>query len=72
MCSSSSIEYGKWNQLQKPKQKFLRLLRDRIFSFGLILVVGFLMLVSLVVSALLAAVSKWVASNFSESLLVLF
>jgi membrane protein len=56
----------------KAKQKFLRLLRDRIFSFGLILVVGFLMLVSLVVSALLAAVSKWVASNFSESLLVLF
>jgi membrane protein len=56
----------------KARQKFLRLLRDRIFSFGLILVVGFLLLVSLVLSAVLTAVSKWVASHLSESLLIIF
>lgn len=63
-----------WEVAPAPeaKQKFLRLLRDRIFSFGLILVVGFLMLVSLVISAVLAAVSRWVASYLSESLLIVF
>jgi membrane protein len=63
-----------WEVVPAPKarQKFLRLVRDRIFSFGLIVVVGFLMLVSLVISAVLTAVSKWVAGHVSESLLVLF
>lgn len=56
----------------KAKQKFLQLVRDRVLSFGLILVVGFLMLVSLVISAVLTAVSRWVASHLSESLLVVF
>jgi membrane protein len=56
----------------KAKQKFLKLVRDRIFSFGLIIVVGFLMLVSLVISAVLTAVSTWVTSHLSESLLIVF
>jgi membrane protein len=56
----------------KARQKFLRMVRDRIFSFGLIVVVGFLMLVSLVMSAVLTAVSDWVASHISQSLMVLF
>jgi membrane protein len=56
----------------KAKQKFLKLIRDRIFSFGLIIVVGFLMLVSLAMSAVLTAMSKWVASRLSESLLIVF
>jgi len=56
----------------KTKQKILELIKDRIFSFGLILVVGFLLLVSLVLSAALAALGKWVSVYFSESLLILF
>jgi membrane protein len=56
----------------KPKQKILKLVRDRIFSFGLILAVGFLLLVSLVLSAGLSALSDWVAGNLSESLIVIF
>lgn len=36
-----------------------QLLRSRLLSFGLILGIGFLLLVSLVVSAALAALSKW-------------
>jgi membrane protein len=61
-----------WEVQPKPKQKFLKLLRDRVFSFGLILVIGFLLLVSLVLSAALNAVSNWVARYLSESLLVVF
>lgn len=61
-----------WEVKPQPKQKFLKLLRDRVFSFGLILVVGFLMLISLVISAGLTALRDWVASHLSESLLVIF
>lgn len=50
----------------------MELIRDRLFSFGLILVVGFLLLVSLVLSAVLSVVSTWVAVHLSESLNVLF
>lgn len=61
-----------WEVKPKPKGKFLKLIKDRVFSFGLILVIGFLLLVSLVLSAALAAVSNWVASHISEELNVLF
>lgn len=61
-----------WEVKPKPKGKFLKLIKDRVFSFGLILVIGFLLLVSLVLSAALAAVSNWVSSHISESLQILF
>jgi membrane protein len=61
-----------WEVKPKPKQKILKLVRDRVFSFGLILVVGFLMLVSLVLSAGLTAVSDWIAAHGSEAFVVLF
>lgn len=59
----------------KPKAKggmILKLVKDRIFSFGLILVVGFLLLVSLVLSAALSALSGWVENNISESFKIVF
>jgi len=61
-----------WEVKPKPKQKILKLVRDRVFSFGLILVIGFLMLVSLVLSAAVTTLSKWVSSYISETLVVLF
>lgn len=61
-----------WEVKPKPRQKVLKLIRDRIFSFGLILAVGFLLLVSLVLSAALSAVSNWVSGHISESLQVAF
>jgi membrane protein len=56
----------------KTSHKILELIRDRIFSFGLILVVGFLLLVSLVLSAVLSAISVWVSLHLSGSLNVVF
>lgn len=61
-----------WNVVPDPKRKLLKLVRDRVFSFGLILVIGFLLLVSLILSAALSALSDWVTSNFSEMFNVLF
>ena len=46
--------------------------RTRILSFGLILGIGFLLLVSLVVSAALAAVSGWMESLIAEWKVLLF
>lgn len=40
------------------------LVRERLLSFGMILTIGFLLLVSLVMSAALAAAGKWWNSNF--------
>jgi membrane protein len=61
-----------WEVKPQPKQKFLKLVRDRVFSFGLIIVVGFLLLVSLVLSAALTAVSDWIAAHVADSLMVVF
>lgn len=61
-----------WEVKPKPKAKILKLVKDRIFSFGLILVVGFLLLVSLVLSAALSAVSNWASGLISESLEIVF
>lgn len=61
-----------WEVEPKPKGKILKLIKDRVFSFGLILVIGFLLLVSLVLSAALSAVATWVSNNISESLQVIF
>jgi membrane protein len=61
-----------WEVKPKPKGKFLKLLKDRVFSFGLILVVGFLLLVSLVLSAALSALGSWVSGHISEGLNIIF
>jgi len=61
-----------WEVKPQPKRKIVKMALDRIFSFGLILAVGFLLLVSLVLSALLSVVSSWVSYYFSETFNILF
>jgi len=61
-----------WEVEPKTDQRILELVKDRVFSFGLILVIGFLLLVSLVLSAGLSALSSWVSIHFSESLTLFF
>ena len=47
-------------------------LKTRIFSFGLVVSVAFLLLISLVVSSILSAFSSWVMLHWSDSLLFIF
>jgi membrane protein len=61
-----------WEVKPKPKGKILKLIKDRVFSFGLILVVGFLLLVSLVLSAAVTSLTEWASSYIPEGLLVVF
>lgn len=50
-----------WKVPRKSKRVWLSIIRERFLSFGLVLGLGFLLLVSLVVSAALAAVSNFIA-----------
>ncbi len=52
-------KYGIWS--------FLKI---RLFSFGLIITIAFLLIVSLVISALLSAFGNWLSGNFSETFFV--
>jgi membrane protein len=47
------------------------LLKVRLFSFGLIVSIAFLLIVSLLVSTLLTAFGNWLTNQFSESLLII-
>src|SRR2546426_2501987 len=44
---------------EKPREKLMRLIWGRVVSFAMILVVAFLLLASLVVSAALSALARW-------------
>jgi membrane protein len=46
--------------------------RTRLFSFGLIVSIAFLLLISLVISSLIAAFGNWVQQHWSSQVLVLF
>jgi membrane protein len=48
-----------WEVTPEKTSGVVRLLRERFFSFGMVLSIGFLLLVSLVVSTILAAIGKF-------------
>lgn len=50
-----------WKVIPKPGRGLMGILRDRVLSFGLILGFGFLLIVSLVMSAVLAALGGWLS-----------
>lgn len=53
-----------WNIKVKPNNSFLKLARDRFLSFGLILSIALLMLISLVVSAILSIFTDYLQQIF--------
>lgn len=60
-----------WDVRQKTTKGFLKMLKNRLFSFGLILSIGFLLLMSLIISSLLAAVSEWFKGFFPDIIAVI-
>jgi membrane protein len=54
----------------ETKLGILTMLRVRLFSFGLIISIAFILIASLIISTTLAAFGDWLSGNFSESLLV--
>jgi len=61
-----------WQVKPKEKKGLVVAVKNRLFSFGLILSIAFLLLISLVVSTVLAAVGEWFRTDESEFLIFIF
>ncbi|GAA4394580.1 YihY/virulence factor BrkB family protein [Nibrella viscosa] len=55
-----------WRVKPKPQRGWLKLLKDRLRSFSLIISLGFLLLVSLILNGLIAALSNLLSQYFPE------
>jgi membrane protein len=66
-----SINYI-WSIKAKPKKGWLQYLKNRMLSFSIILTLGFLLLVSLGVNAMVDVLSSQLAKYFSEASVILF
>jgi membrane protein len=53
-----------WKVVAKPGRGLWRIIRDRLLSFAIVLGFGFLLLVSLVLSAAVALLDSWIGSFF--------
>jgi membrane protein len=62
-----------WEVKADPKKSGIwTIVRSRLLSFGLIISIAFLLLISLVISSVLSAFGGWVQQYWSESLLFVF
>jgi membrane protein len=61
-----------WRVKVTAKKKWLKTVRDRLFSFGLVISIAFLLLISLVITAGLAAFSEWLKGRLPDVVLILF
>lgn len=61
-----------WEVKVASDKKFLKTVRDKLFSFGLVLSLCFLMLVSLVITTVLEALSGWIKAHFPDFVLLAF
>ncbi|MBA3681909.1 MAG: YihY/virulence factor BrkB family protein [Bacteroidetes bacterium] len=61
-----------WEVKVTAKKKWLKTLKDRLFSFGLVLSIGFLMLISLILTAGLQAFNEWIKTYLPDFILYAF
>jgi membrane protein len=54
------------------KKGIWSVIKVRLFSFGLIISISFILLISLVISSLLAALGEWIHTRIPEYLMILF
>ncbi|MFH1000637.1 MAG: YihY/virulence factor BrkB family protein [Bacteroidota bacterium] len=61
-----------WQVKAVPQKGIILFLKARLFSFGLILAIAFLLLISLVISTALAAMSNWIRADASGLMVIIF
>jgi membrane protein len=61
-----------WKVKASDQKGIIVMLKNRLFSFGLILAIAFLLLISLVISTALAAIGEWIRMDTSEVFVILF
>ncbi len=55
-----------WGVVAKPQKAFLKFLRDRLFSFLLILAFGLVLLASLLINTIIGTMGDWIKANLPE------
>lgn len=61
-----------WEVKPKPRKAIFEMLRTRLFSFGLILSIGFLLLISLTITTVISIMSNWVTTHLPKFMLITF
>lgn len=61
-----------WNVKVKPQNGLWRIIKARLFSFGLILAIAFLLTISLVFSTVLVAISNFISFESSQLMMTLY
>jgi membrane protein len=61
-----------WNVKVKPQNGMWRILKARLFSFGLILAIAFLLTISLVISTALVAISNYIHFESSQLMIDIY
>lgn len=61
-----------WDVEPKPSAGMMKVIMDRALSLGIVLAIGFLLIISLVATAAISALSQWVQQQLSEALVYLF
>ncbi|NMM47336.1 YihY/virulence factor BrkB family protein [Marinigracilibium pacificum] len=60
-----------WEVQKKPNSGIKQMLLDRIASMGIIIVVGFLLLLSLSLSAMISVLANWLSETFSTNMMII-
>ncbi len=61
-----------WNVKPAPDQGIKKLLMDRATSLGVVIAIGFLLLISLLLTSALSAFSVWISGNLPDFMVYLF
>jgi len=61
-----------WEVKAKPRRAVFTVIRTRLFSFGMILSVGFLLLISLTITTVIAVMGDWVMNHWTNIILIIF
>jgi len=61
-----------WEVKAKPRRAIFTLIRTRLFSFGLLLSIGFLLLISLTITTVIAVMGDWVLNHWPNIVLIMF
>ncbi len=61
-----------WEVKAKPRSAIFTVILTRLFSFGLLLSVGFLLLISLTITTIIAVMGDWVMNHWPNIVLIIF
>lgn len=61
-----------WSIKAKPKRSWVRFLMTRLISFSMVVGIGFLLMVSLALSAMLSIMDQWIVAHFGSSVWLAF